>query len=261
MDLRSSFTRRAVLAVAGTTLVAPAFAQERPITVFAAASLKDALDGIVSQGDPRAARIAYAGSNTLAIQIENGAPAEVFISADTQWMDYLEAKGLIADQTRFDLVGNRLVLIAAKDASLAVDLRPGFDLATALGGGRLAIANVDAVPAGRYGRAALEKLGAWDRVKDKVAQAENVRAALLLVSRGEAPLGIVYATDAGADPSVKVVGVFPGESHPPIVYPAAQIKPATAPGGAFLNRLRTPAARTVFEAAGFTFLAGNRERS
>jgi molybdate transport system substrate-binding protein len=177
-------------------------------------------------------------------------------------MDYGQQKDLIKPDSRFNLLGNRLVLIAPKDSSVSVNIQPGFDLATLLKGGRLAMANVDAVPAGKYGKASLEKLGVWDSVKDKIAQAESVRAALLFVSRGEAPLGVVYQTDAAADPNVKIVGMFPENTHPPIIYPAALTQESTnADARAFLNYLRSPAARAAFERQGFTVLAPGGQRS
>jgi molybdate transport system substrate-binding protein len=177
-------------------------------------------------------------------------------------MDYGQQKNLIKPDSRFNLLGNRLVLIAPKDASVSANIQPGFDLATLLKGGRLAMGNVDAVPAGKYGKAALEKLGVWDSVKDKIAQAESVRAALLFVSRGEAPLGIVYQTDAAADPSVKIVGTFPENTHPPIIYPIALTKESTNPDAqAFLTYLRAPAARAAFERQGFIVLAPGGQRS
>ena len=170
-------------------------------------------------------------------------------------MDYAAGKSLIRPDTRVSLLGNRIVLIAPKDATVALTLTPGLNLGPALAGGRLAMGNIDAVPAGKYGKAALEKLGAWEGVKDKVAQADNVRAALVLVARGEAPLGIVYQTDAAADPNVKVVGVFPEDAHPPIVYPVAITKDSANPdAAAFLAFLRGPAARAAFERQGFTVL-------
>ena len=153
--------------------------------------------------------------------MEQDAPAQIFISADLDWMDYVASKKLIKPESRSDLLGNSLVLIAPKDSSVSLDLKPGAELAKALGGGRLAMGNANSVPAGKYGKAALEKLGLWDSVSSKLAQAESVRAALLLVSRGESPLGIVYKTDAAADPNVKVVATFPADSHPPIIYPVA----------------------------------------
>ena len=229
------------------------------MVVFAAASMKNALDEINQawsrENGGRKATISYAASSALAKQIEAGAPADLFVSADLDWMDYAQQKNLIRPETRVNLLGNRLVLIAAKDATTSLTIEPGFNLAAALGSGRLAMANVDAVPAGKYGKAALEKLGAWEGVKDRVAQAENVRAALLLVSRGEAPLGIVYQTDAAADPNVKIVGTFPQDTHPPIVYPVAITKDSSnADAQAFLAFLRGPVAQAAFERQGFTVL-------
>jgi len=171
-------------------------------------------------------------------------------------MDYVDKKDLIRKDTRVNLLGNKIVLIAPRDSRSAVEVKQGFDLARALAGGKLAMANVDSVPAGKYGKAALEKLGAWDGVKDKVAQAENVRAALLLVVRSEAALGIVYATDAAAAGSnVKIVGVFPEDSHPPIIYPAAVVKAEkSAEATPFLDYLKSAKARPAFEKQGFTVL-------
>jgi len=264
-------TRRswlALLVAAGLTWTASvqsAAAQGKDVVVFAAASLKNALDDIAGQWQRETGKktvISYAASNTLIKQIEQGAPADIFISADLDWMDYGQQKNLIKPDSRFNLLGNRLVLIAPKDSSISANIQPGFDLATLLKGARLAMGNVDAVPAGKYGKAALEKLGVWDSVKDKIAQAESVRAALLFVSRGEAPLGIVYQTDAAADPGVKIVGTFPENTHPPIIYPVALTKESTNPGAqAFLNYLRAPAARAAFERQGFTVLAPGGQRS
>src|SRR5258708_10455032 len=172
----------------------PAFAQVKEPLVFAAASLKNALDDVAAQWQRESGKkvaISYAASNTLIKQIEQGAPADMFISADLDWMDYGQQKGLIKPDIRSNLLGNRIVLIAPKDSNVSVNIAPGFDLAALLKGGRLAMGNVDAVPAGKYGKASLEKLGAWDGVKDKIAHAQTVRAALILVSRSEAPLGIV----------------------------------------------------------------------
>jgi molybdate transport system substrate-binding protein len=241
------------------TRPAPPQTQTRALVIFAAASLKNALDEIAAAYAKEAGKVApklsYAASNALAKQIEAGAPADLFISADLDWMDYVAGKSLIRPDSRLSLVGNRIVLIAPKDSSVALNLGPGLNLGPALAGGRLAMGNIDAVPAGKYGKAALEKLGAWEGVKDKVAQADNVRAALLFVSRGEAPLGIVYQTDAAADPSVKVVGTFPEDTHPPIIYPVAITKDSPNPDAtAFLAFLRGPAARGAFERQGFTVL-------
>jgi molybdate transport system substrate-binding protein len=183
----------------------------------------------------------------------------MFISADLDWMDYVAGKGLIKPETRSDLLGNRIVLIAPKDKAQAVDIKPGLDLTKLLGDGRLVMANVDTVPAGKYGKAALEKLGAWNGVSRRLAKAENVRAALLLVSRGEAPAGIVYQTDAASDSSVKIIGTFPQDAHPPIIYPVALTTNATNPdAAAFLAYIRSDRARSLFEAQGFIMLGSGR---
>ena len=234
-------------------------AQGGGMVVFAAASLKNALDEIAATwakdtGKP-APRISYAASSALARQMEQGAPADLFISADLDWMDYAAGKNLIKADTRFNLLGNKIVLIAPRDSRTTTLALTGGDLARALAGGKLSMGNVDAVPAGKYGKAALEKLGAWTSVKDSIAQAENVRAALLLVARGEAPLGIVYSTDATAEPGVKIVATFPADSHPPITYPAALARESkNANAKNFLDFLRSAKARAVFEKQGFTVL-------
>lgn len=223
-------------------------------TVFAAASLKDALDENVKAYQPGPSDrvvVSYAASSALAKQIEAGAPADLFVSADLEWMDYLQRRGLIKADTRRNLLRNRLALIAPADSRLSVSIAPGFPLATLLGEGRLAMANPDAVPAGKYGKAALEALGVWRQVQPKVASTENVRAALVLVSRGEAPLGIVYRTDAAADPRVRVVGLFPEDTHPPIIYPVAMTSGAKPSAAAFLNWLNGPEARAIFKKHGF----------
>lgn len=259
-------TRRFWLgAVLGTAamLGSGAARAESPVLIFAAASLKNALDEATaawSKETGKAAKVSYAASSALAKQIESGAPADLFFSADVDWMDYVAKAGGIRPQTRANLLRNTLVLIAPGAEKVALDLKPGLDLARALGDGRLAVANVEAVPAGKYGRAALETLGAWAGVKDRLAQTENVRAALLLVSRGEAPLGIVYATDAVSDPSVTVVATFPADSHPPVIYPVALTKDSAHPdAAALLAYLRSPAARVYFERQGFSVIgAENR---
>ena len=215
-------------------------------TVFAAASLKNALDEVAPAGTV----VSYGASSALARQIESGAPADVFISADLDWMDYLDKKGLLAPGTRRNLLGNRLVLIAP--ARRPVKLQPGPEVLEALGNGRIALAEPNSVPAGKYAKAAFEKLGVWDGIAKRVAGAENVRAALALVARGEAPLGVVYQTDANAEPGVMVAGVFPADSHPPIVYPVAALKGAKPGTASFLELLSSPAARRVFEKHGFT---------
>ena len=235
-----------------------ALAQGGDVVIFAAASLKTALDEISAawtRDTGKRARISYAGSNTLAKQIEAGAPADLFLSADLDWMDYVAERSLIRPETRLNLLANRLVLVAPKDSKAELALAPGLDLKAALGDGRLAMANVDAVPAGKYGRSALDRLGAWAGVKDRVAQADNVRAALLLVARGEAPLGIVYRTDAAAEPNVRIVATFAEDLHPPIVYPAAVTRDSRNPDAqSLLAYLRGPAARQAFERQGFAVL-------
>ena len=229
-----------------------------PLRVFGAASLKDALDDAnvrYQRGTGRRVVTSYDGSGILAQQIYYGAPADIFISADIDWMDYLADRNLIKHETRLNLLGNKLVLIASAGSAPTLAIGTNFPLAQALGNGRLAMADPKAVPAGKYGRAALESLGIWPAVETRVAAAENVRAALALVSRGEAPLGIVYQTDAAADPHVRVVGVFPENTHPPIVYPVALIGTSTngdAPG--FLTFLRSVGVRPLWTRQGFTVL-------
>jgi molybdate transport system substrate-binding protein len=264
IGLPSVRRRRAVVAglLLAATLVAGApraMAADGDVLVFAAASLKNALDAIMTAyAREKGGRVtaSYAASSALAKQLEQGAPAQLFVSADLDWMDYAEQRGLIAKESRGNLLGNSLVLIAGRDAATGeVALQPGLDLAPLLGEGRLAVGDVKAVPAGKYAKAALEKLGAWPGVEGRLAQAENVRAALAFVSRGEAPLGVVYRTDAAADPNVRIVGTFPKDSHPPIVYPAALTANAGAPAAAFLAYLRTsPTARAAFQQQGFTVL-------
>jgi molybdate transport system substrate-binding protein len=231
---------------------------DEPLIVFAAASLKESLDeaGKAYQaGGGAELKISYANSLALARQLEQGAPADVFISADQASMDYAAGKNAIAEDSRFNLLGNQLVVVAGGDSALtSLDLTPRAFIA-ALGTGRLATGEVTSVPAGKYARAALEKLGLWATVEPRLAMAENVRAALVFVTRGEAPLGIVYATDALAEPKVKVVARFPPESHPPIVYPAALTTRSKNPAAPkLLTFLRSDAARAVFEARGFTVL-------
>ncbi len=245
--------------VALLSLQLPASAQSDDTTVvFAAASLKNALDAAVEDYMSRTGNkvaISYAGSSTLAKQIEAGAPADIFLSANVDWMDKLAEADLIDKASRVTLLGNSIVLVAPQDSTVSLTIAPGFPLAAALGDGRLAMAETTGVPAGIYGRAALQSLGVWDSVADHVAQADNVRAALALVSRGETPLGIVYATDAKADPGVRVVGTFPADSHPPILYPAAltaEPRPAARNLFAFLV---SPDARPFYEKQGFTFVA------
>jgi len=232
--------------------------QAQDVVVFAAASLTNALDEagqlFERQGGAHT-KISYAASSALAKQIESGAPADMFISADLDWMDYLEQHHLIQTATRKNLLGNRLVLVAPAESDAKAEIKPGLDLVGLLKGGRLAMADPDSVPAGKYGKAALEKLGVWNSVRAAVAPAESVRVALLFVSRRETPLGIVYATDAAADPRVKIVGVFPPDTHPPIIYPAALTADSkNASAARLLEFLGSAAAKPIFEKQGFTVL-------
>lgn len=253
--------RAARCTVAGLTLAAllaaPAMAAD--VTVFAAASLKNALDDVAAAWKAetgKEATISYAASSALAKQIEEGAPADVFVSADAPWMDYLAERDLVRKDTIVNLLGNRLVLVAPADSDTDVEIGQGFDLRAALGDGRLAMGQVDSVPAGKYGKEALTSLGVWDTVEGHVAQADNVRAALALVATGEAPLGIVYQTDANAEKAVKVVGVFPEDSHAPIIYPAAVTAEAkSADAATFMEFLRSEEAAKMFEGQGFKVLA------
>ncbi len=252
--------RRSWLGLALALPLVPGIARAQgTVVVFAAASLKNALDEIAAAwskdtGKPTP-KISYAASSALAKQIEQGAPADLFLSADLDWMDYVTGKNLIKPPSRFNLLGNKIVLIAPADSRTATLAINGGELAKALAGGRLSMAHVDSVPVGKYGKAALQKLGAWNDVKDHLAQAENVRAALLLVARGEAPLGIVYSTDAAAEPKVRIVATFPEDSHPPIIYPAALTKDSSSSDAkTFLDFLRSAKARGSFEKQGFTVL-------
>ncbi|QJR09294.1 Molybdate-binding protein ModA [Usitatibacter rugosus] len=246
-------TARILLALTLSFLLPAAWAED--FTVFAAASLKEALDAQAKAFEAakgHKAAISYAGSNALAKQIEAGAPAALFISADTDWIDYVEQKQLTVPGSRVDLLRNELVLIAPAASTTPLKIAPGFGLAMAIGNGRIAMANPDAVPAGKYGKASLTALGVWDSVAPKVAAAENVRSALALVSRGEAPFGIVYRTDAMADKGVRIVDTFPAGTHPPIVYPLVMLKTAKA-GAAqeFARWLAAPEARATWERYGF----------
>jgi molybdate transport system substrate-binding protein len=237
-------------------LALPARAEE--VVVFAAASMKTALDAVAADfqsATGHTVTISYAGSNALAKQIIEGAPADIFLSAAVNWMDEVEKAGLVAEGTRADLFGNTLVLVAHGAGAAPVEIGPGLDLAGLLGDGKLAMAMVDSVPAGQYGKASLESLGLWPSVEGSVAQSENVRAALKLVSTGEAPYGIVYATDAVADDAVTVVGTFPDDSHKPIVYPGALLTGAAdAADRAFFEALSSDAGDAKFAAQGFAIL-------
>ena len=244
--------RLPVLALALGFVAAPVAADE--VVVFAAASVKTALDEVAEgfrQRSGHRVTISYAGSGVLARQILAGAPADLFISASGEWMDVVEQGGELVAGSRIDLLGNRLVLIAHDDAGPVV-LDGDTDWAALLDGGRLAMALVDSVPAGQYGKAALTSLGAWESVAPMVAQADNVRAALALVATGEAPYGVTYVTDAAADPGVRIVATFPAESHPPILYPAGLLIHARdAADRAFFDHLRGPEAEAIFAAQGF----------
>ena len=254
---RRSFLRAAVVALALLPLSAVT-ASAADVVVFAAASLKNALDDVTAAYKAETGKIVsinYAASSVLAKQIEQAAPADIFFSADLDWMDYLQARNLIRKDTRRTLLRNKLVLVAPKTSSASVDLAPGAKLSDLLGAdGKLAMANVDSVPAGKYGKAALTKLGLWDAVAGRIVQADNVRAALAFVARGEAPAGIVYQTDANAEPAVKVIGSFPEDSHPPIVYPVALTSASTNPDArAFLEFLQSDKAKAAYQRQGFTF--------
>jgi molybdate transport system substrate-binding protein len=262
MFVRLLATLTAIAAIAGAPQMVAA--QDVNLTIFAAASLKNALDDTntaFSKTTGVKVVASYAASSALAKQIEQGAPADVFISADLQWMDYAAAHNLIKPDTRVNLLGNKLVLIAPKDSKLdKVDIAKGldglgFDIAKLAGPGRIAVADVKAVPAGLYAKAALVQLGAWAAAEPKLAMAENVRATLAFVARGETEIGIVYETDAKVEPNVKIVGVFPENSHPPVIYPVAATAASTSPAAAkYLNFLRSGAAKAIFERYGFSFL-------
>jgi molybdate transport system substrate-binding protein len=261
MRLRFCAAIAAAMLLAVPFFSQPAHAENQPVVVFAAASLKNALDEAAKAWTAKSTtevKTSYAASSALARQIEAGAPADIYISADLDWMNYVDGKKLVKAGTRSNLLGNSIVLVANKQEWKKGDVKitKGFDLAKLLGNHRLAMADVKTVPAGKYGKAALEKLGVWNSVSGKLAQAENVRAALALVGRGEAPLGIVYKTDAAADSNVKIVGTFPDDSHKPIIYPAAQLESSkNAKAAELLKFLASPEARSIFEKHGFTVLA------
>ncbi len=229
-------------------------ADKTTLTVFGAASLTNVLQDLgdaFTQETSIAVKFSFAASSTLARQIENGAPADIFLSADSDWMNYLQARHLIQDATRHDIVGNRLVLIAPADSTVQLKIGPNFALAAALGQGRLATGDPAAVPVGRYAQAALTKLGVWKDVEDRIVRADSVRAALTFVDRGEAPLGIVYETDALVDKKVRVIDVFPADSHPPIIYPMALTRVAQPGSAKFAAFIASPAAAQIFKSYGF----------
>ncbi len=255
MDITLS-RRRAVWLLA-LLVSGPALARPVTVTVFAAASLSDAIQRIGARFQEETGvevRYSFAASSALARQIEAGANAEVFFSADADWMDYLEQRKLTRPGTRYNALGNRLALVAPADSTVRLRIAHGFPLREALGRGRLATGDPDAVPVGRYARAALTSLGVWDSVADRLVRADNVRGALMFVARGEAPFGIVYATDARIDPKVRVVDLFPTDSHPPIIYPVALTASARPPASRFLDYLRGAQARDVFTSLGFVML-------
>jgi molybdate transport system substrate-binding protein len=260
---RTVVLKRIILAAVAAAFVASAVpqtasAQDKSITVFAAASMKNALDDVDTAYTKKTGIkvvASYDASSALMKQIEAGAPADAFISADLKWMDYGSQKKLIKDDTRVNLLGNQLVLIAPKDSKIDnVTIKPGFDLAKLAGDGRIATGDVKAVPVGIYAQAALQKLGVWDAVEPKMAMTQNVRAALTLVARGEAPLGIVYSTDAKVEPGVKIVAAFPDDSHEPIIYPVAATVIAKPDVTSYLAFLRSGEAKTIFEKYGFVVL-------
>ena len=236
----------------------PATAQDKTLTVFAAASMKNALDDINAAYTAKSGvkfTVSYGPSSGLARQLEQGAPADIFISADTDWMDYAAGKKSINEPSRINLLGNSIVLIAPKDSKIDnVSIGAGVDLAKLAGDGKIATGDVKSVPVGKYAKAALEKLGSWQAAEAKFAMADNVRAALTLVARGEAALGIVYSTDAKVEPGVKVVGTFPADSHPAIIYPVAATTTAKPEAPDYLAFLRSTAAKNILEKYGFKFL-------
>lgn len=255
LRIRPGYVCLALGFAAALSMTAHARQPQDYVLVFAAASLQTALDelvGPVQRVTGARLRVSYAASSALARQIESGAPAHLLISADLEWMTYLADRNLVRAQSRVNLLGNRLVLIAPRAKPATLKIAPGFALPAALGRERLAMANPVSVPAGKYARAALIALGVWDSVAGKIAAAENVRGALLLVSRGEAPLGIVYRTDAHADPGVVIVDTFAEGTHPPIVYPAALTQESSPAAARVLEFLKTDAARAVFEKHGFS---------
>ncbi len=256
MLLRRRFLGLVALLACGAALPAEPPAG-RPVTVFAAASLTNVLQKIgddFTRATGVPVRLSFAASSVLARQIEAGASADVFVSADQEWMDYLDQRGLIDKATRRNVVGNRLVLVAPAASPLQLKIAPGFAIAAALGKGRLATGDPDSVPVGRYARQALTTLGVWNDVADRLVRAEDVRHALMFVARGEVPLGIVYETDARMDPRVRVIDTFPNGTHLPIAYPVAATKGSGPDAGRFADYLRSEAGRATFESFGFTVL-------
>lgn len=254
------FNSKKILAAVASALFlglwsAASAAEAEDVKIFAAASTTDAMNeiGALFEKEGKGRMVAvFASSSTLARQIEAGAPAQIFISADKKWGDYLDEKKLFEEGSRVDLLGNRLALIAAKDSKTEIKIEHGFPLAAHLGDGRLAVGDPDHVPVGLYAKAAFEKLGVWKDLEPKLARGESVRAALTYVERGECPFGVVYTTDAAVAPNVRVVAVFPQDLHDPIVYPMAAVKGAqTNASRAFYAFLKGPEARKIFEKHGF----------
>jgi len=247
----------AFLLVLACILTAPAHAADdrsQEILVFAAASLTNVLDEIgaaYTQQTRRPVKFSYAASSALARQLEAGARADVFFSADLEWMDYVQARSLIDRTTRRNVLGNRLALVAPADSKIELKIAPGFALVAALGNGRLATGDPESVPVGKYARTALTSLGVWNDVADRLVRADNVRSALAFIARGETPLGIVYETDAKVEKRVRVVGFFPADSHPPIVYPAAVTAQARPAAGQFIDFLQSAPAQEAFKKYGF----------
>jgi molybdate transport system substrate-binding protein len=258
LAFRRAFLGLVAAAIMAGCIAPQALAQGKDILVFGAASLKNALDdanALYQRQTSKKVVVSYGASSALARQIEIGAPADLFISADLDWMDYVAQRNLIKPATRSNFLGNTLVLVAPADSKVTLTIGRNFPLAAALGGGRLALADPNAVPAGKYGKAALEALGVWSSVADKIAPAPDVRAALVLVARGETPLGIVYQTDAAADKAVKTVGRFPADTHPPIVYPIAITASSTHPDAqSYVAFLKSDAAKPAFKKQGFVRL-------
>ncbi len=243
----------AIIVIHGTVILA--IAQSGDIKVYAAASLTNAVGELGEMyGKKTGIKVtpSFASSSALAKQIQNGAPAEVFISADLQWMDYLADKKVLEEGTRFNLLGNQLVLISPQSSDVKIAIAQGLDLSKYLGNGLLATGDPDHVPAGKYAKAALEKLDMWNFVATKLARASDVRSALVWVEKGESPLGIVYSTDASVSKQVRIVAYFPEGSYPPIVYPASLVKNASSRAKEFLAYLKSDEAKKVFEKYGFT---------
>jgi|SRR5262245_24782028 len=258
LAIRRWFLRAVAGALIAASFSLPGHAQTKDILVFGAASLKNALDEANAAYQRQTSKkvvVSYGASSALARQIESGAPTDIFISADLDWMDYVAQRSLIKPATRSNFLGNTLVLVAPADSKVTLTIGRNFPLTQALGSGRLAMADPASVPAGKYGKAALEALGVWSSVADKVAPAPDVRATLVLVARGEAPLGIVYQTDAAAEKAVKTVATFPAETHPPIVYPMALTASSSHPDAlAYAAFLKSDAVKPIFEKQGFVRL-------